>query len=92
MLMPTTKVQKPGNIGTGEHRFGEHRFGEHRYRGTQVPGNIGTGEHRYAPATTDDSHCQEARWYSRLFALISTFLMTQVKSNIIARKQYQGNH
>ena len=39
MLMTTIKVQKPGNIGTGEHR----------HRGTSVPGNIGTGKHRYAP-------------------------------------------
>ena len=29
--MTTIKVQKPGNIGTGEHR----------HRGTSVPGNIG---------------------------------------------------
>ena len=42
MLMTTIKVQKPGNIGTGEHR----------HRGTSVPGNIGTGKHRYAPVRT----------------------------------------
>ena len=48
MLMTTIKVQKPGNIGTGEHIgtgeivTGEHSFGEH----------IGTGEHRYRETYT----------------------------------------